>query len=266
MIFDISYFQKLTKSYRFPSKVIALESTPSTNQWLKECDEECFEHGILVIADHQTKGRGQYRRTWVSGPGVNITCSLGLIPHRNRNIHTLIHLTGLSIAMAIQENYPTVSVQLKWPNDILFNGKKAGGVLTETVFQGNKVRRVILGFGLNINLRVMPKELERTATSLLLESGRATSREEVLSTILSNFNKYYHSWERDIYEWKHLYNEFLLGMNKRCRCVLTTQKGESSSVIGMCKGLQSDGMLLIEDEDGEKKRFSHEQIRIYPLE
>ena len=265
MIFDTEHFTNLTGNQRFPAKLIALDSAPSTNQWLKSCDTDCFEHGVLVLADHQTKGRGQYQREWISEPGVNITCSLGLRPRGKGSVHRLIFLMGAGIALALEKmNIPEVS--LKWPNDVLVNGKKAGGILTETTFRGNTLSRVIIGFGLNVNQRNMSPNLQRIATSLLLETGTVWPREELLASVLNEFEKLYRMWELDQTEWKEHYNHFLTGMNKPCRFVISTGGQESKKVRGRCKGLQPDGTLKIETDDGEIMKFSHEEIRIYPLE
>jgi BirA family biotin operon repressor/biotin-[acetyl-CoA-carboxylase] ligase len=156
----------------------------STMRVAAEMAERGESPGTVVLADEQTAGRGRFDRSWVSPPGVNLYFSLILRPALATVDAPLLTLAlGLAVAEALRQG-AGVACDLRWPNDVLLGGKKCCGILTELAAEGDRVRHVIAGIGVNVNQAEMPAELAATATSLRLETGREHSREALLDEIL----------------------------------------------------------------------------------
>ena len=168
------------------------EECDSTNRIAKQWADEGAPDGSLVLADHQTAGRGRMSRSWVSVPGTALQFSLVLRPEMSLDSVGLLNLVaGAALAIAVERL--GVPARVKWPNDLILDGRKAAGILSEAITQVGAVTAVILGIGLNVNLRSedLPEELAATATSLLIASGRSFDRLDVLAAFLSEFGPRY---------------------------------------------------------------------------
>ena len=176
--------------------------TDSTNDdaWKLISNNES-KNGTLIITDYQKKGRGRRDTKWISAPGKNLTFSLILEEHNNENLGLFSILSAISIVKGIKK-FANIDCTLKWPNDILLNKKKIGGILIETKKKHNIIYLVI-GIGLNINQEEIPEKLQNLASSLLIENSRTVQREPLLAFILNEFEKTYKN-NRDtwIAEWK----------------------------------------------------------------
>jgi len=162
-------------------------------------------NGTLVITDHQKNGRGRRNTKWLSTPGNNLTFSLILKGENNCRLESFSILSGLAIVKGI-EKFTDIKCDLKWPNDIMLNKKKIGGVLIETKKKNNDIYLVI-GIGLNINEQEIPKELQNIASSLKIEKSTSIQREPLLAFILNEFEKLYNSnTEQYIADWKKYCN------------------------------------------------------------
>lgn len=133
--------------------------------------------GYAVVADAQTAGRGRLGREWVSPPGEDLYLSIVLRPPLPARSSPLLTLHA---AARLAER---LDLQVKWPNDLVHEGRKVGGLLAEMEADGERVRWVVLGLGVNVNRREFPPSLP-AATSLALARGRVLHREEVLETVL----------------------------------------------------------------------------------
>ena len=132
--------------------------------------EEGMLHGSLVVADSQTGGRGRRGRGWVSPPGESISFSLLLKPSFSPDRASMLTiLMAISIAEVISALHPDLDVKIKWPNDVLVNGKKVCGILTEMEAEPDYIHYVIIGVGINVNQTEFPEELAQIATSLRIE-------------------------------------------------------------------------------------------------
>ena len=147
--------------------------------------------GAIVIAETQTGGRGRLGRSWVSEPGVGLYFSLLLRPHIPApQLPTLTLAVGLGVAEGI-EAACHVECDLRWPNDVLLNGKKCAGILVEASSDDQHSRHVIAGVGINVNHTVMPDDLADIATSARIETACEYDREEVLHHVLRGMESYY---------------------------------------------------------------------------
>jgi BirA family transcriptional regulator, biotin operon repressor / biotin---[acetyl-CoA-carboxylase] ligase len=172
---------RLGRDYRY------VESTPSTQLLIPPNAPE----GAIVVAGEQTEGRGRLGRRWLAPPGTSLLCSLQLRPAVPGE--RLPELTGVA-ARACADAIAAVSglePALKFPNDVLLDGRKVAGVLAEA-----REGRVVLGIGVNVNLaeEQLPQEVERPATSLLVETRRELDRAELLVELLERLERGYDDW------------------------------------------------------------------------
>jgi BirA family biotin operon repressor/biotin-[acetyl-CoA-carboxylase] ligase len=170
----------------------------STNVLAKRLAETGGGQGTLVIADRQTRGRGRLGRSWHSPPGVGLYFSIVLRPQTQiARMPALSQVAGLSICHVLEREHG-LSVQLKWPNDCVLNGKKIAGILVELSAEMDKINYAILGIGLNVNHKRedFPAGLRSRATSLLLETKSLGHRIKLLQGILADFERSYAKFQR----------------------------------------------------------------------
>jgi len=221
--------------------------TDSTNRVALELGHAGEPEGTVVVAEEQTAGRGRAGRAWLSERAAGIYVTLLLRPRLAPvQAPLLTMMAGLSVHAAA-EAVTGLNVDLKWPNDLLIGGKKAGGILTEMHAEPSQVRFVIVGIGLNVNQEKFPGELASIATSLRMESGKRQSRMELLVRLLREFESDYNRFLR----------EGVSGVVERFEMVSSYARGKrvrvsngSESYLGTTAGLGPEGLLQVECEDG----------------
>lgn len=172
------------------------EEIDTTNNRARELALEGAPEGTLVVAEKQTAGRGRRGKVWESPLGTGIWMSLVLRPQiRPAEASVLTLLCGLATAEAIEAE-TGLSAGIKWPNDILINGKKAVGILTEMDCEMSEVHFVIPGIGINVNTASFPPEIADIATSLYLECGKTVSRRRLVHKVLERLEAHYETFLR----------------------------------------------------------------------
>lgn len=172
------------------------EETDTTNNRARELALEGAPEGTLVVAEKQTAGRGRRGKVWESPLGTGIWMSLVLRPQiMPAEASVLTLLCGLATAEAIKAE-TGLSAGIKWPNDILINGKKAVGILTEMDCEMSEVHFVIPGIGINVNTASFPPEIADIATSLYLECGKTVSRRRLVHKVLERLEEHYETFLR----------------------------------------------------------------------
>ncbi len=230
------------------SSIYYYEETGSTNIDAKRLGEEGADHGTVVVADKQNAGRGRRGRTWQSPAGKDIYFTILLRPRfLPDKAAGLTLVMALSVAQAV-ERICGLQAGIKWPNDVVMNGKKICGILTEMNVETDYIQHVVIGVGINVNLDEMPGEISRTATSILLESGKETARAELLQEVLARFEENYGIYERklDLRDMLGEYNGHLVNMGKQVKVL--DPKGEFE---GIARGIDASGELLVETQDGK---------------
>jgi len=174
------------------SLLIELDSIDSTNNYAMQLiDADKAQHGLTITADSQTGGKGQRGRTWLDTPGQSLLMSIIAIPrHSLRHQFQFSAAIAVAIANVLQNMGEDWQVHIKWPNDIIVNDKKAGGILIENVLRGSDWAHSVIGLGLNINQQHLPDEVPH-ATSLRIASGsefnkpwlRDRLREQILQAV-----------------------------------------------------------------------------------
>jgi BirA family biotin operon repressor/biotin-[acetyl-CoA-carboxylase] ligase len=165
----------------------------STNRLAREAALAGAPHGSIVVAEEQTAGRGRLGRSWASPPGTGIYASLICRPQlAPETMPLLTLLTAVSACEAITQTTGAVTT-IKWPNDLLLNGGKLAGILTEMTGDADALSVVIIGIGINVNTPVaqLPVRPIYPATSLLAETGRRTERADLLAAFLERFEEWY---------------------------------------------------------------------------
>jgi BirA family biotin operon repressor/biotin-[acetyl-CoA-carboxylase] ligase len=191
--------------------------------------------GALVVADHQTAGRGRLGRTWEAPPGTAILCSLLLKPPPERHAPELSLVAGVAVADML-ERATGLSVQIKWPNDVMLRRRKVAGCLAE-----GRDGAVVLGIGVNVNQR--SEELPEGAGSLRTLTGREWDREELLASLLDDLGHRYAEWRAGgldaVYE----------GLAPRD--FLRGRRVSVNGTSGVASKIDRDGRLEIEVGHGE---------------
>jgi BirA family biotin operon repressor/biotin-[acetyl-CoA-carboxylase] ligase len=204
--------------------------------------------GAVVLAEEQTAGRGRAGRSWHSERAAGIYVTLLLRPRLAPvQAPLLTMMAGLSAQTAVQA-VSGLAVDLKWPNDLLIRGKKAGGILTEMHAEPNQVRFVIVGIGLNVNQEKFSGELAALATSLRAETGKPQSRPDLLVRLLREFETDYNRFLKEgaasVVERFEKASSYATG--KRVR-VSNGMEG----FAGITAGLAPEGLLRVKREDGQ---------------
>lgn len=229
-------------------KLFFYRETGSTNDDIKKMANESALDGTLVVADTQTAGRGRRGRTWISPKAEAIYMSLLLRPKCVPNQASALTLVmALAVMEAVEELGPGKS-GIKWPNDIVMNGKKVCGILTEMCLEQNVIDYVVVGVGINVNQSVFEDEIAATATSIALELGEKIDRTELIGRILYYFEQEYAEYEKtfDLTNLAERYNQYLLNKGRQVRVL--DPKGDYE---GLALGINSQGELLVKCKNGE---------------
>jgi BirA family biotin operon repressor/biotin-[acetyl-CoA-carboxylase] ligase len=170
-------------------------SLSSTNETALHWAARDAPHGALVVADHQTAGRGRWGRTWVSPRGRSLLFSLILRSAMPDRLGLATTALGVAVAEGLEAS-AGLDANLRWPNDVIVDGKKLAGILVETVSSRGSVDALVAGIGLNVSVAAadLPADLRPTATSIALATGKhAPDRSEILAAVLARIE---HRWEK----------------------------------------------------------------------
>lgn len=235
------------------------EELESTNSVLMDKKNNFNVNGTVVLAEKQSKGKGRKDRIWYSAKGQNLTFSILLTDKKyfKKNFSLINFAISLSVATAI-ENLHQIRTEVKWPNDVLVGGKKIAGILLESISQGSKIERVVIGVGLNVNQVMFQGSFSIDPTSLKIELNDETiDREDLLAELLNTFeenlDKLLKKPDSILKEWK-----------SRCRMI-----GEKISVIegdselyGIFEDVDDEGFLLLKTKGKtEKIHFGDVSLR-----
>jgi BirA family biotin operon repressor/biotin-[acetyl-CoA-carboxylase] ligase len=229
------------------------EQTASTNDIIERLARDGVKEGVVVFAESQTKGRGRLGRKWLSPAKKGLWFSVLLRPElRPQQVTQLTVVSATALRRAIEEQ-TGLKAEIKWPNDILVQGKKVAGILTELSAELDRVKYVILGIGVDVNLNAadFPAELRKTAGSLKAALGQAVSRPELAVTVLRKLDEDYVRLCDGRFE--ALANEW----EKHCATLghrVAIRMGDRQ-LSGRAESLGEDGALLLRTEHGRLERI-----------
>ena len=216
-----------------PRRIVRFESIASTMHEAGRLAAEGCDSGTAVVAEEQTAGLGRHGHSWHSEPRAGLYASIVL---RRAPAPAVTLAMGIAAAEAI-ENTTGLRVDLRWPNDLILNGRKVAGILVESI-----PGALIVGVGVNVNHRAFPADIEHLATSLRIESGREHSREALLDALLGWVDHYASVPEEDaIREFQER------SSYSRGRRVVVDGVGE-----GVTDGLNAEGFLVLRRADGSR--------------
>jgi len=243
--------QKDLLTQRFGRILYAYSTLHSTNRLAKDLIHRGLPEGTLIIAEHQTEGKGRLGRPWVSSPFLNLTFSVLLFPKDSSIEYTLLALASANAIVNAIHQALGMDAKVKWPNDILLKGRKVAGILLEWVILPKLQKGFILGIGVNVNGlgEQFPVELQNTATSLRRVKGTPVQREAFLSVLINQLEKWYDSFQEGrasliLEQWK-VFSE-TLGQPVQVHL-------PQGCIHGIAKDLDRDGALILEKSDGQKQ-------------
>lgn len=242
-------------------EIIFLESTASTNDKAMEIGAQREDpEGILIVADSQTHGRGRLGRSWVSPPGVNLYFSVVLKPPLPpAEVQMITLAAAVAVASAVRQ-HTGLDAGIKWPNDILVNGRKTGGILTEMRSSGSSISLLTVGIGVNVNMSSssLTEDIRHIATSLKTEKGEPVNREGLLIKILAGMEKTYKNLLNG--NKRALINEWL-GLNSIIGNNVRVQM-QDRVISGTAEGLSNTGELVIRLPSGESETVSAGEVTV----
>ncbi|MCC8163288.1 MAG: biotin--[acetyl-CoA-carboxylase] ligase [Lachnospiraceae bacterium] len=228
---------------------ICLESVDSTNNYVKKLAEDGAEEGTLVLAEEQTGGKGRRGRVWETPKGKNIAMSLLLRP----KIHPA-HASQLTLlmAMAVGEAIRSctgLEAGIKWPNDVVVNGRKICGILTEMNTEVDYINYVVIGTGINVNQQEFPEELREIAGSLRQNLGKETGRAAIVAAGMDELERLYDIFRKteDLSALKDDYNRCCVNRGHGIRVM---ERGEAYT--GTTEGINDHGELVVRKDSGEE--------------
>jgi BirA family transcriptional regulator, biotin operon repressor / biotin---[acetyl-CoA-carboxylase] ligase len=230
----------------------------STNTAAMEAASAGAPEGSVFLAEEQTAGRGRGANTWHSARSTGIYCSVILRPALPpADVLVLTLAAGLAVHSAVRELNPSLHPDLKWPNDLLLDGKKFCGILTEMTAEPTRVRYVVVGIGLNVNQTSFPDDLRPIATSLLIASGTEWSRVDLAAALLKSLHREYRELVGNANARDSILRRFASASSSvRGKQVRIEDIGGTVTLAGITEGLDPRGFLQIRTADGVRTVLS----------
>jgi len=227
---------------RMGTAISSFRTVPSTQDELRRLADAGAPEGTLVVADHQTRGRGRQGRRWLDEAGASLLVSLLLRPHLPAaRVPQLSLLAALASAEALAAA-TGLAIRIRWPNDLLVRERKVGGILAEAAATEEQAAYVMLGIGINVNQTEFPVDLLGRATSLALEVGHPLGREVLLDALLMSLDRWYA---------RYLSEGFPPVRDGWRRAAVTLgQRVAGVGVTGIAEDLDTDGALLVRTARG----------------
>ncbi len=215
----------------------------STNTKAMKLAEEGAPHGALIVTDKQESGRGRRGRKWETPAGKAIAMSFLLRPEINPNNASMLTLVAAMAVTRGIEDATRLKVGIKWPNDIVINSKKVGGILTEMSAQIDFVNHIVVGIGINVQVESFPEELSDMATSIYKESGQKVNRAALIERICEYFEAYYDIFLKteDLTAIVKQYDAYMVNRNQAVRVLDPKEPYE-----GQARGITARGELLVD--------------------
>jgi BirA family biotin operon repressor/biotin-[acetyl-CoA-carboxylase] ligase len=258
---DAASITSFLSTKRFGQEIHYLEECETTQTIAHELARQGAAHGTVVISETQTKGKGRMSRPWEStkGKGIWMTVIIrpDVLPHQAPQF-TLV--AAVSIVNAIKSLYSQFTPVIKWPNDILINGLKCTGILTEMIAEIDKVQALLIGIGINVNQQPddFPKELQSIATSLSIEENESLNRAELVGTILNYLECYCDQYVSEGFSpIKLLWEEASGTIGKQIKATTLSEVIEGKAI-----GITESGVLQIQLENGEKRSIYSADIEL----
>lgn len=251
--------KSLLETKWFGRKILYFDSIDSTNNEIKRQAEKELIPGMLAIAEEQTAGRGRRDRKWTSPPGTGIWMSFPVkpdLPPYKASMITLV--AALAVARAIEDE-TGLKAGIKWPNDIVVNGHKITGILTEMSAEMTSIHYVVIGIGINVNMTEFPDDIKETASSLYIESGSKVKRSCLVAAFGKYFEKYYELFleSGNLSPIKDEYEERLVNKDREVYIIEKDNK-----IIRTAIGIDDEGQLVVKDDAGRIEKIFAGEVSV----
>ena len=251
--FNEEAVKALLKSKIMGNSIKFFDTVISTNDEARNIGFDGAKEGTVIVAKKQTGGRGSKGRSWMSADGEGIFCSVITRPDIDFAFVPVITLiAGLSVCRALRR-VTKADALIKWPNDIVINGKKICGILSESYTTGVGVDFVVTGIGINCDNKKFEGELESIATSVMIETGEKISKAQLLAQVLNEFEKDYSAFIK--YGFEALYDDYkalsaVIGKKVR----ITGKENYDAEVVDIRKS----GELVVRVNGKERDVYANE--------
>ena len=243
----------------FIKKIVYYEETDSTNIRARKLAEEGAPDGTLVVTDFQSAGRGRRGRMWVSPSGTGIFMSLILRPDILPSSASMLTLVAaLAVYDGIKEMTGLETV-IKWPNDIVAEGKKLCGILTEMSAELEGIHYVVTGIGINANMTGFPEEVGEAATSLRILTGGPVRRSRLIAAVMKAYEEYYEKFKScgSLTGLMDVYNEHMANLGREVKVL-----DPVGAYTGKALGIDEKGELIVEKADGKVVRVVSGEVSV----
>jgi len=239
--------------------LVFLEQVDSTNNEIRRQAEQGAPEGTLAAAVEQTAGKGRRGRHWTSPGGGGVWMSLLLRPDFAPEYASMVTLVA---ALAVREGIYRASgleCKIKWPNDLVLDGRKVVGILTEMSTEEDYIRYVVVGIGINVGAKEFPEEIRATATSLGLHTEEPVNRAKLVCAVMEAFEKYYGIFKEtlDLSKLREEYNRELANLGREVRVLAPGQEYD-----GIAQGIDDAGELLVKVPDGTVRRVVSGEVSV----
>ncbi|MGL4791951.1 MAG: biotin--[acetyl-CoA-carboxylase] ligase [Anaerotignaceae bacterium] len=251
---------KSLNTWEFGKELYVIETVDSTNNKVRELAQNGAKEGCTVIAETQTGGKGRLGRPWKSPPGNGVWISVLLKPEiAPQNVSSITLLAGLSVCKVLRALFG-VNAEIKWPNDVLLNGKKLCGILTEMNAQMESVDFVIVGIGINVNNASFPKDIEDVATSIYQNIGKEVNRIPIICELLKELEKNYAIYKQKGFSGiRAEYSNLCVTLNKEVKVIA------KDGFIGKAVEITDEGELVVEKSDKTRVTVFSGEVSIRPV-
>lgn len=239
------------------------DEVDSTNTKAKFLAEEGAVHGTLVVAEQQNAGKGRRGRSWNSQKGSGIWMTLILKPDilpQSASMITLI--AALAIAKSVKKQY-ALDAKIKWPNDIVVNGKKICGILTEMSSDMESINHIVIGIGINANTKTFPEDIQDRATSISIEKeNEIINRSSLIADIMKEMEGLLDIFfeKENLAFMKEEYESYLINIDRKVRIL-----EPKSEYTGISLGIGNNGDLIVKLEDGTIKEVMSGEVSVRGL-
>jgi BirA family transcriptional regulator, biotin operon repressor / biotin---[acetyl-CoA-carboxylase] ligase len=257
-VIDVSEVQRGLRTGIIGKEIVHLAETASTNTLAMDLAHKGAADGTVVIAEAQTGGKGRLGRSWES-PRGNLYLSVILRPAVPVHKAPLITLMGAVAVAAAIRGEAKVPAGIKWPNDILVGGKKVAGLLTEMSAEPDRIRHIVLGIGVNMNMdpRELPPDVRRTATTLAAEADARMDRTAFTKVLLAGLDHWYHRFLKNEAEVLEAWKELNVTLGSR-----VAVSGAGAALEGVASGIDAEGRLILKLDDGTLRQVSAGDVTI----
>jgi BirA family biotin operon repressor/biotin-[acetyl-CoA-carboxylase] ligase len=239
-------------------EILQFAEVASTNTLAMELAQKGAADGTVIIAETQTGGKGRLGRSWTS-PRGNLYVSVVLRPAVPISKAPLITLMGAVAVAAGVRRHCGVPAGIKWPNDILLSGKKVSGLLTEMSAEPDRIRHIVLGIGVNVNMdsKALQPDVRKMSTTLAAAVGKPVDRTALLRTLLAELDLWYRRFLQNDGEVLAAWKELNVTLGHR-----VTVSGGGATLEGLARGVDAEGRLILKLDDGTLRQVAAGDVTI----